>query len=86
MKATERWTLAFANAFTISGVDGTLPAGEYQVEVDTDSIPNDGGSPKVVSAFLYVRRGGKAYAFEVDAEELGRIHKADRKKSGNMPR
>lgn len=86
MKATERRTLAFANAFTIGGVDGTLPAGEYQVEVDTDFSPGEDAPQKAVSAFLYVRRGGKAYAFEVDAEELGRIHKADRKKSGNTPR
>ncbi|BBE32622.1 hypothetical protein [Sphingosinicella microcystinivorans] len=83
MTATERRTLAFANAFTIGGVDGLLPAGEYQVEVDTDSISDDGSSPKTVSAFLYVRRGGKAYAFEVDAEELDRVHAAARKKSEN---
>lgn len=85
MTATERRTMAFASAFTISGIDGTLPAGEYQVELDT--VPSaDGGDPKGVSAFLYVRRGGKAYAFEVDAEELDRIHKADQQKTANRPK
>lgn len=83
MTATERRTLAFAYAFSLIGVDGTLPAGEYQVEVDTD-LPEDGGDPNVVSAFLYVRRGGKAYAFEVDAEELFRVHTADRQKFQNL--
>ena len=81
MTTTLRRTLAFGHAFTLGGVDGMLPPGDYQVELDCADTSEDGGEPRVVGAFLYVRRGGRSFAFEVDPEELSRVHADDQRQT-----
>ncbi len=81
MTTTVRRTLAFAHAFTLAGVDGTLPPGDYQVELDCAAAPEGDEEPRVIGAFLYVRRGGRSFAFEVEADELSRIHAEDQRQA-----
>ena len=68
---TIRRQVEFSSPFTLKPIDGTLPPGSYDVEVDEEELVGMHGSGFVRVATLFtVERGGMSRVYTVQAADL----------------
>jgi len=68
---TVRRQVEFASPFTLKPIDGTLPPGRYDVEVDEEELigMHNSGFVRVATLFT-VERGGMSRVYTVQAADL----------------
>jgi hypothetical protein len=68
---TTRKTMSFKRPFTLNGVDGTLPPGEYDIDTDEESLDSLSiVAYRRTATFIQVRRDGDMQVFPVDPADL----------------
>ena len=79
---TTRSRITFASPFVVRGVDGTQPAGAYDVEIEEEVI--EGHLHTVyqrMATILYVKRDGTTVSYMVDPRALAEAQRQDHKQS-----
>jgi hypothetical protein len=68
---TVRRKVEFASPFTLKPIDGVLPSGSYDVEVDEEELigMHNSGFVRVATLFT-VERGGMSRVYTVQAADL----------------
>ena len=68
---TLRRQVQFESPFTLKPIDGTLPPGSYDVEVDEEELVgmHNSGFVRVATLFT-VERGGMSRVYQVQAADL----------------
>jgi len=70
-RRTTRKAVTFKRPFTLSGIDGTLPPGEYDVDIDEESLDSLSIlAYRRTATFIQIRREGNTQVFPVDPVEL----------------
>jgi hypothetical protein len=71
MTRTVRTEVTFASPFTLKPIEGILPAGSYDVEVDEEELVGMHSSAFVRVATLFtVDRGGMSRVYRVQGSDL----------------
>lgn len=70
MRTTSRMA-AFTHPFSLSGIDGVLPAGEYEIKTDEESIDSLSFLAfRRVATLFGVSRTGEVQWYSIDPAEL----------------